>query len=124
MVLPAASRQRPWKSSNTSLHGWCTTAMTVIPSLAARSVMRLMTWKEAALSRPLVGSSRKSSRGRVRISRHMLRRFCCPPLMPLLDRPPIRVSRALVSPISLTVSSARASLFATVMVSGSWICAE
>ncbi|BAT06910.1 Os09g0126250 [Oryza sativa Japonica Group] len=124
MVFPAASRQRTWKSSNTSLHGWCTTATTVMPSLAARPMMRLMTWKEAALSRPLVGSSRNSSRGRVRMSRQMLNRFCCPPLMPLLDRPPIRVSSVPVSPISLTVSSARRNFSAIVMVSGSWICAE
>ncbi|KAL6959407.1 hypothetical protein U1Q18_039559 [Sarracenia purpurea var. burkii] len=58
-------------------------AMTVRRYCWESLIIRFMTWYEAALSSPLVGSSRKRSFGRVRISMQMLTLLFCPPLRPL-----------------------------------------
>ncbi|KAF7072965.1 hypothetical protein CFC21_078030 [Triticum aestivum] len=95
-----------------------------MPSRRASLAIRLTTWKEAALSRPLVGSSRNSSAGRVRISMQMLTRRRWPPLIPLCIHPPMRVSAAPSSPISRSVSSALSRFAAADMPLGSCSDAE
>lgn len=123
-VLPEERRQRLWKSSNTSLLGWWIDAMTVLPSRRASLTMRLMTWYEAALSSPLVGSSRKRSLGRVKISMQMLTLLFWPPLRPFTLHPPILVSIEPCKPISLIVVSALSFFSDLGIESGSWSCAE
>uniref|UniRef100_A0A0A8ZVW1 Uncharacterized protein n=1 Tax=Arundo donax TaxID=35708 RepID=A0A0A8ZVW1_ARUDO len=54
----------------------------------------------------------------------MLNRLRCPPLIPLVIRPPMRVSMASPSPISLITRSACARFSDTGIVSRSCSCAE
>uniref|UniRef100_A0A0A9GCP5 Uncharacterized protein n=1 Tax=Arundo donax TaxID=35708 RepID=A0A0A9GCP5_ARUDO len=91
--------------------------MTVRPSLASpRSVC--VTKNAEALSRPLVGSSRKSSLGLISISRAMLTLLFSPPLIPLRCQFPTTVSAQSCSPISTIVPSTRACFSSLGILSG------
>lgn len=71
------------------------------------------------LSRPLVGSSRKSNRGLMRISSAMLTRRFSPPLMPRRCQLPMTVSAQSCRPISTMVPSTSARFSSLGILSGS-----
>lgn len=71
------------------------------------------------LSRPLVGSSRKSNLGRIRISRAMLTLLFSPPLTPRRCQFPITVSAQSWRPISMIVLSTSARFSSLGILSGS-----
>lgn len=71
------------------------------------------------LSRPLVGSSRKSNRGLMSISRAMLTLLFSPPLIPRKCQFPITVSAQSWRPISMIVLSTSARFSCRGMLSGS-----
>ncbi|BAS90183.1 Os04g0528400 [Oryza sativa Japonica Group] len=80
--------------------------------------------EDAYLSRPLVGSSRKRRRGRMRSSRAMLTRRFSPPLTPRRCQLPMTVSAQSWRPISTMVPSTRARLSSRGILSGSRSIAE
>jgi hypothetical protein len=80
--------------------------------------------KVTHLSRPLVGSSRNRSRGRMRSSRAMLTRRFSPPLTPRRCQLPMTVSAQSCRPISAMVPSTSTRLSSRGILSGSRSSAE
>lgn len=76
------------------------------------------------LSRPLVGSSRKSKRGLIKISKAMLTLLFSPPLIPRKCQFPITVSAQSCSPIATMVLSTSALLSDRDILSGKRSLAE
>mmetsp|Transcript_72457 Transcript_72457/g.223917 ORF Transcript_72457/g.223917 Transcript_72457/m.223917 type:complete len:310 (-) Transcript_72457:953-1882(-) len=87
---PVASKTSSLKRQSVSKRGWWMTLMTVVPWFSAALLRQPMTSCAVVLSRPLVGSSAKSSRGRVTNSMAMETRFRWPPDIPRCSGVPTR----------------------------------
>ena len=97
MMRPLAMRIKSSNSSVMSELGWWIVSATVRPASAMLFSVRMI-WTAIALSRPLVGSSKKSTLGEVTSSMPTdVRRFS-PPEMPLMLALPIKVSLQSCSP--------------------------
>ena len=91
-----------WKSAKTSEDGWWIVVTTVQPLRASdeRSVTTLHAVNESS---PLVGSSRKSTAGRITSSTPIEQRFFSPPDTPRIIRSPTSVSAHASSPSSTSI---------------------
>mmetsp|Transcript_87046 Transcript_87046/g.269503 ORF Transcript_87046/g.269503 Transcript_87046/m.269503 type:complete len:144 (+) Transcript_87046:1165-1596(+) len=89
---PAWSMKRSSKSEKAKLVGAWTVAITVAPSFV-RSLSRAHTSFAMCESRPDVGSSRKTTFGRVMSASAMFTRFAWPPEMPRRSWLPMTVPR-------------------------------
>mmetsp|Transcript_26405 Transcript_26405/g.53637 ORF Transcript_26405/g.53637 Transcript_26405/m.53637 type:complete len:159 (+) Transcript_26405:4641-5117(+) len=92
MVFPPLSMCKSSNLPNAAPVGLWMVQTTVRPS-RARSQSNSMTSSAVRLSNPLVGSSRKRTRGLVIMARPILTRLACPPLMPRTRAEPIMVPR-------------------------------
>mmetsp|Transcript_30969 Transcript_30969/g.92004 ORF Transcript_30969/g.92004 Transcript_30969/m.92004 type:complete len:135 (-) Transcript_30969:190-594(-) len=109
--------RRSSKSEKALAVGEWMVATTVRPC-AARRDMTAHTSSAIAESRPVVGSSRKRTGGRVMSERPMLTRFFCPPEMPLTSSPPMTVLRQ-PSRRSCAITSSTRSRFCARVSAGS-----
>mmetsp|Transcript_8433 Transcript_8433/g.22929 ORF Transcript_8433/g.22929 Transcript_8433/m.22929 type:complete len:144 (+) Transcript_8433:1211-1642(+) len=106
---PACSMKRSSKSEKAKIVGEWTVAITVAPSLA-RSFSKTQTSFAMRESRPDVGSSRKTTFGRVMRASAMFTRFAWPPEMPRTNWLPMTVLRHFCKRSSSMISSTRCCL--------------
>mmetsp|Transcript_11011 Transcript_11011/g.27292 ORF Transcript_11011/g.27292 Transcript_11011/m.27292 type:complete len:253 (-) Transcript_11011:328-1086(-) len=97
--LPSESSVRVSNISKILKRGWWI-ERTMVRPCRARRFRSARTWLEVVASRPVVGSSRKSTEGDVMSSMPMLTRLRSPPLMPRINSLPTLLSATFPRPSS------------------------